>query len=410
MVLNYLWVSFFLIAFVLASVQAFVFGNTQVFQQMVKATLDASETGFQVALGLTGTMTMWLGFMKIGEKAGIVNVLAFLFGPFFRRLFPEIPPNHPSLTPIFMKFSMNILGLDNASTPLGIKAMKEMQDLNPSPDTASNAQIMFTVLNTTGLTLIPITIIAYRVQYGAQNPTDIFMPIILATSVTNISALMMVAFIQKINVFNKVFLAYLGVFVAFLLSMVLYFAYLPPSEISRVSGFMSNFLLFSLIVTFISMAVWQKVNVYESFIEGAKEGFEVAIRIIPYLVGILVGIAVFRASGALEFMINSLKYVLQESGVEGEYSFALPVAFLKPLSGTGASGMMQDIMKTYGPDSFMGYLACVFQGTTDTTLYIIAVYFGAINIKKIRYTATVGLLADVIGLTSAIWIAYFFFS
>ncbi|TAE72754.1 MAG: hypothetical protein EAZ85_08935 [Bacteroidetes bacterium] len=409
MVLNYLWVSFFLIAFVLASTQAFFYGNTQVFQQMVKATLEASETGFQVALGLTGTMTMWLGFMKIGEKAGIVNVLAFLFGPFFRRLFPEIPPNHPSLTPIFMKFSMNILGLDNASTPLGIKAMKEMQDLNPSPDTASNAQIMFTVLNTTGLTLIPITIIAYRVQYGAQNPTDIFMPIILATSITNISALLMVAFIQKINVFNKVFLAYLGVFVTFLLGIVLYFAYLPPSEISRVSGFMSNFLLFSLIITFISMAVWQQVNVYEAFIEGAKEGFEVAIRIIPYLVGILVGIAVFRASGALEFMLNSLKYLLQEAGVEGEYSFALPVAFLKPLSGTGASGMMQDIMKTYGPDSFMGYLACVFQGTTDTTLYIIAVYFGAVNIKKIRYTATVGLLADVIGLTAAIWIAYFFF-
>lgn len=409
MVLNYLWVSFFLIAFVLASTQAFLFGNTQVFQQMVKATLEASETGFQVALGLTGTMTMWLGFMKIGEKAGIVNVLAFLFGPFFRRLFPEIPANHPSLTPIFMKFSMNILGLDNASTPLGIKAMKEMQDLNPTPDTASNAQIMFTVLNTTGLTLIPITIIAYRVQYGAKNPTDIFMPIMLATSVTNLSALMMVAFIQKINVFNKVFLSYLGIFVSFLALTVLYFAYLPPADINRVSGFMSNFLLFSLIITFISMAVWQKVNVYEAFIEGAKEGFEVAIRIIPYLVGILVGIAVFRASGALEFMLNSLKYVLQEAGVEGEYSFALPVAFLKPLSGTGASGMMQDIMKTYGPDSFMGYLACVFQGTTDTTLYIIAVYFGAVNIKKIRYTATIGLLADVIGLTAAIWIAYFFY-
>jgi spore maturation protein SpmA len=409
MVLNYLWVSFFLIAFVLASIQAFFYGNMQIFQQMVKATLEASETGFQVALGLTGTMTMWLGFMKIGEKAGIANVLAFLFGPFFRKLFPDIPANHPSLAPIFMKFSMNILGLDNASTPLGIKAMKEMQTLNPTPDTASNAQIMFTVLNTTGLTLIPITIIAYRVQYGAKSPTDIFMPIMLSTSVTNITAMLMVAFVQKINIFNKIILSYILFFVGILLGTMFYFTTLPPAEISRISAFFSNFLLFLLIISFISMALFQKVNVYESFIEGAKEGFEVAIKIIPYLVGILVGIAVFRASGALEFLLNSLKYVLQEVGVEGEYTFALPVAFLKPLSGTGASGMMQDIMKTYGADSFMGYLACVFQGTTDTTLYIIAVYFGAVNIKKIRYTATISLLADIIGLTAAIYITYFFF-
>jgi spore maturation protein SpmA len=410
MVLNYIWIAFFLIAFVIASIQLFFFGDTEIFKRLIESTFTSSKTAFELALGLTGAMAMWLGFMKIGEKAGIVKILTFIFGPFFQRLFPEIPRDHPAITPIFMKLSTNILGLDNAGTPLGIKAMKEMQTLNPTPDTASNAQIMFAVLNTTGLTLIPVTIIVYRTQLGAHNPSDVFIPILLSTTLTAMSAMIMTAIMQKINLFDRVFMAYVFGVVCFLGLTIWYFSSIPQRQISVVSSLVSNFILFSIIVFFIVLAMIKRVNVYEAFIEGAKEGFDVAVKIIPYLVGILVGIAVFRASGALDQVNNGLVWIFDLIGVDGEFTKALPVAFLKPLSGSGASGMMLDVMKQYGPDSFMGQLACVFQGTTDTTLYILAIYFGAVNIKKTRYAAAIGLLADLIGLSSAIFITYLFFS
>jgi spore maturation protein SpmA len=410
MALNYIWIAFFLIAFAIALVQLLVYGDTEIFKKLIESTFTSSKTAFELAIGLTGAMAMWLGFMKIGEKAGIVKILTFLFGPFFKRLFPEIPPNHPAITPIFMKLSTNLLGLDNAGTPLGIKAMKEMQTLNPTPDTASNAQIMFAVLNTTGLTMIPVTIILYRTQLGASNPSDIFIPILLSTTVTALSAMIMTAIVQKINLLDWVFLAYISGILAFLGLTIFYFSTIPQEKISVVSTLVSNLILFSIIVFFILLAISKKVNVYEAFIEGAKDGFEVAVRIIPYLVGILVGIAVFRASGALNYIQEGIIAIFEYFNIDGEFSIALPVAFLKPLSGSGASGMMVDIMKQYGPDSFMGQLACVFQGTTDTTLYILAIYFGSVNIKKTRYAASIGLLADLIGLTSAIFITYLFFT
>lgn len=409
MALNYIWIVFFLTAFAIALFQLVVNGNTDIFRKLVEATFDSSKTGFELAIGLTGAMTLWLGIMKIGEKAGVVKILTFLFAPFFKRLFPEIPSDHPAITPIFMKFTANILGLDNAGTPLGIKAMKELQSLNPNPEVASNAQIMFAVLNTTGLTLIPITIMAYRIQKGAADPTDIFIPILLSTSVTALSGMLIVAIIQRIDIFNFIFLAYMAAFLGFLACTITYFYNLPQEQIRIVSSVVSNVLLFSIIIFFILLAIWRNVNVYESFIEGAKEGFDVAVRIIPYLVGILVAIAVFRTSGALDMIVKGLEMIFEYFQVNGEFTFALPVAFLKPLSGSGAVGMMNSIMDTYGADSFMSKMACVFQGTTDTTLYILAIYFGSINVRQTRYAATAGLLASFIGLTAAVFITYIFF-
>jgi spore maturation protein SpmA len=409
MVLNYIWIGFFLIAFLIASVQLFVFGNYTIFKDLVDASFTSSKTAFELAIGLTGAMAMWLGFMKIGEKAGIVKILTFVFGPFFKRLFPEIPQNHPAITPIFMKLSANFLGLDNAGTPLGIKAMKEMQTLNPTPEVASNAQIMFAVLNTTGMTFIPITILAYRVQYQAHNPANVFIPILLSTSIAFFSALIITAIIQKINLLDKVLLTYLLALIGIITATIAYFSTIPLERVSSISGAVSNFSLFSIIIFFMVLATVKKISVYEAFIEGAKEGFETAVRIIPFLVCFLVGIAVFRASGALTFLLNGIESVTDYFGITGEYIYALPVALLKPLSGSGAQAAMIDVIKNFGPDSLMGQLACVFQGTTDTTLYILAVYFGAVNIKKTRYAAGVGLIASFIGMISAIFVTYIFF-
>ncbi|NJO03791.1 MAG: hypothetical protein HC880_20890, partial [Bacteroidia bacterium] len=378
MALNYIWIAFFLVAFLIAFFQLLIHGDTEIFKRLVESTFTSSRTAFELSLGLTGAMAMWLGIMKIGERAGIVKVLTFVFGPFFKRLFPEIPSNHPAITPIFMKLSANLLGLDNAGTPLGIKAMREMQTLNKNPDTASNAQIMFAVLNTTGLTLIPVTILAYRTQLGAENPSDVFIPILLSTTVTAFTGMIFVAVMQRINLLDPIFLSYLVGILGFIGATILYFSSIPQEQISEVSSVVSNFLLFFIIVFFILLALFRRVNVYEAFIEGAKDGFDVAVKIIPYLVGILVGIAVFRTAGALELITSGMESIFEYFEVNGEFTFALPVAFLKPLSGSGSSGMMLDIMKTYGPDSFMGKLACVFQGCTDTTLFILAVYFGSV--------------------------------
>lgn len=410
MALNYIWIAFFLIAFLIALFQLLINGDTEIFRKLVESTFTSSKSAFELAIGLTGAMAMWLGIMKIGEKAGIVKMLTFVFGPFFKRLFPEIPSEHPAIPPIFMKLSANILGLDNAGTPLGIKAMKEMQTINKTPDTASNAQIMFAVLNTTGLTLIPVTILVYRTQLGAANPSDIFIPILLSTTVTALSALVMIAIYQRINLFDPVFLIYIVSAVTLITLTIYYFSILPDDQISVVSGVVSNFILFFIIVFFIILALVQRVNVYDAFIEGAKDGFDVAIKIIPYLVGILIGIGVFRTSGALDYLNNGFEIIFQYVGLNGEFTKALPVAFLKPLSGSGATGMMVELMKTYGPDSLQGKMACVFQGTTDTTLYILAIYFGSVNIRKTRYATTVALLSALIGLVSAIFITYMFFS
>ncbi len=410
MALNYIWISFFLIAFFIAIFQMIFSGDTEIFGRLVDSTFTTSRTAFELAIGLTGAMTMWLGIMKIGEKAGIVRILTFIFGPFFQRLFPEIPKNHPAITPIFMKLSASLLGLENAGTPLGIKAMREMQTLNPNPDVASNAQIMFAVLNSTGLTLIPVTILVYRTQLNAAVPSDVFIPILLSTTVTALSGMILVAFIQKINLLDWVFLSYLGAILGFIGLTIYYFTSLPQEQISIISSLVSNFLLFAIIIFFIILALIQRINVYEAFIEGAKDGFDVAVQIIPFLVGILIGIGVFRTSGALDYIMMGLEFLFESLGVNGEFIYALPVAFMKPLSGSGSSGMMLDLMKTYGADSLIGKLACVFQGSTDTTLYIMAVYFGSVNIRQTRYAASAGLFADLIGLTAAIFITYVFFT
>ncbi len=409
MALNFIWVAFFVIAFTIALIRLLIFQDIGIFEELVRATFDSSKSAFDVSLSLTGAMALWLGIMKIGEKGGIIKILNFVFGPFFQRLFPEIPKDHPAITSIFMKLSANFLGLDNAGTPLAIKAMREMQTLNPTPHIASNAQIMFTVLNTTGLTLIPITILAFRTELGAENPSDIFIPILLSTTVTGLTALIIVAIIQKIKIWDPIFLAYLLGILGFISLCILYFGSLPDDQISKVSSIVSNFLLFFIIILFIVLGLANGVNVYDAFIEGAKEGFEVAVKIIPYLVGILVGIAVFQTAGALELLQKGLELFFDRLQMSGEFTFALPVAFLKPLSGSGSQGMMLSIMQDFGPDSFMGKLACVFQGTTDTTLFILAVYFGAVNIKQTRYAAAVGLIADVVGLTASVYITYIFF-
>ncbi|WP_027000781.1 nucleoside recognition domain-containing protein [Eisenibacter elegans] len=411
MILNYIWIGFFLLAFIIACVRLVVLGDTEVFPILVNSTFESAETAFKLALNLTGAMAMWLGIMKIGEKAGVVSLLAYLFGPFFKRLFPEIPANHPAIAPIFMKLSANLLGLDNAGTPLGIKAMKEMQSLNPTPDTASNAQIMFAVLNTTGLTFIPVQVLLYRSQYGAANPAEVFIPILLSTSITALSGMMIVAVRQRLNLFDRVFLTYLlGIF-AVLSTLIYTFSQLPQERISHVSGVLSNFLLFSIIIFFIVLALvrGQGNQVFSAFIEGAKEGFDVMVQLIPYLVSVLIAVGVFRDVKALDVIISYLEYMFRQFSLDPEFTKALPVAFMKPLSGSGATGMALDTMKAYGVDSFAGKLSSVFQGTTDTTLFILAVYFGSVNIKKIRYATSAGLMADLIGITAAIIICYLFF-
>ncbi|GEO03064.1 membrane protein [Adhaeribacter aerolatus] len=409
MALNYLWIAFFLIAFVIALFKLIFFQDTAIFQALVTSTFDNAKTGFEISLGLTGVMTLWLGLMKIGERGGIVAILAKAVGPFFNRIFPDLPKNHPVFGSILMNFSANMLGLDNAATPLGLKAMKEMQELNPTKETASNPQIMFLVLNTAGLTVIPISIMVYRTQMGAADPTDIFIPILLTTLISAFFGLILVAIYQRINLFDWVIMAYLGT--AFLLIglVIYYLAGQPQEQVAIISQVVSNVILFSIIVAFITLAWLRKVNVYDAFIEGAKEGFGVAINIIPYLVAMLVAIGVFRASGALDMVVNGMGWVFAQMGFDTEFVPALPVAFMKPLSGSGARGLMLDAMKTYGADSFVGRVASCIQGSTETTFYILAVYFGSVGIRNTRYSVTCGLLADLVGVTTAIFMAYLFF-
>lgn len=409
MVLNYIWAAFFLIAFFIALFQLIFFQNTEIFQQLVASTFDNAKLGFEISLGLTGVMTLWLGLMKVGEKGGIIAIFARMVGPFFNRLFPEIPRNHPVFGSILMNFSANMLGLDNAATPLGLKAMKEMQELNPDKDTASNAQIMFLVLNTSGLTIIPISVMVFRAQLGAADPSDVFIPILLATFFSTIVGLIAVALYQRINLLNPVVLAYLGTLLLLIIGLIYYFSIIPQEQVTVISTVASNVILFTIIVSFIGLALIRKVNVYESFIEGAKEGFMVAVTIIPYLVAILVAIGVFRASGALDLLVDGIGYLVSLTDLNTDFVPALPVAFMKPLSGSGARGMMVEALNTYGVDSFVGRVASAIQGSTETTFYILAVYFGSVGIRKTRYALTCGLLADFAGIIAAILISYLFF-
>lgn len=410
MVLNYIWIGFFLLAFIFAIGQLIFTGNTEVFGEMVNATFSSAKTGFEISLGLTGVLTLWLGLMKVGEKGGVVKIFSRLVGPFFRKLFPELPPDHPAYGSIMMNLAANMLGLDNAATPMGLKAMKEMQEVNKQKNVASDAQIMFLVLNTSGLTIIPISVMVYRAQLGAANPADIFIPILLATFFSTLAGMISVAVAQKINLLNRTILLYLGGMTAVILGIIWYFSSLPREEIASISTFAASFILFSVIVSFIVLAMVKRVNVYDSFIEGAKEGFGIAIKIIPFLVAILVAIGVFRASGAFDLIISGIGKAAAFMGFDTGFVDALPTAFMKPLSGAGARGMMVDAMTVHGADSFVGRLSSTFQGATDTTFYIIAVYFGSVGIKNTRYAVTCGLIADFAGIIAAIFIGYLFFA
>lgn len=418
MALNYIWIGFFLVAFVVAVIKLIFFQDYEIFSKLVKALFDSSETAFNISIGLTGILTLWLGLMRIAEKSGIVKVMAMVIGPFFKHLFPGIPIRHRAMFPIMMNFAANMLGLDNAATPMGLKAMKEMQRLNPTKDTATDAQIMFLVLNTSGLTLIPITVIMFRSQFGANQPTDIFIPILLATLCSTVVGLIVVALYQKLNLLKPVVLAYLGGIIAFVAGTIYAFQQMQPAQIEIVTKVTSNVILFSIIIAFILMALKQKRNAYELFIEGAKEGFGMAITIIPFLVAILVSVAVFRASGGMDFLISGIGTFFEFLGVDTRFVEALPTAFMKPLSGGGARGMMLDLMREKqaltagsigGANYFSSTLACVLQGSTDTTLYVLAVYFGSVSIRKTRHALTCGLLADLAGIIAAIFISYLFF-
>lgn len=410
MALNYIWIGFFLIAFVVGLVRLIFFGDVDIFPEMVNSTFDSAKTGFEISLGLTGVLTLWLGLMRIGEKGGVVNVFARLVGPFFTRLFPGLTKDHPAFGPMMMNISANMLGLDNAATPMGLKAMEEMQKTNKDQDTASNPMIMFLVLNTSGLTIIPISVMVYRAQLGAANPSDIFLPILLATFFSTLVGLITVALYQKINLLDRVVLAYLGGLTAMVVAIIVYFSYLSQEQITLISTIASNLILFSVIILFILLALRKKVNIYESFIEGAKEGFQIAIKIIPFLVAILVAIGVFRASGTLDMLVEGIRWTLDSMGVDTAFVEALPTALMKPLSGSGARGMMVDAMSTYGADSFVGRVASTVQGATDTTFYIIAVYFGSVGIKNTRYAVSAGLIADFAGIIAAVLMAYLFFN
>ena len=410
MVLNYIWIAFFLIGFIVALSRLIVSGDTQIFNELVNSVFGNAKTGFEISLGLTGALTLWMGLLKVGEKGGVIAILGKMIGPLFQKLFPELPKGHPAHGSIMLNIAANMLGLDNAATPMGLKAMKEMHEINPVKERASNAQIMFMVINAAGLTIIPVSIIVYRTQLGAANPADIFIPILISTFAALLTGIISVAIIQKINLLDRVVLSYLGGLTAIVLGIIIYFSNLPKEQISALSTFAANFTLMLIIITFIVLAFVKKVNVYDSFIEGAKEGFNIAIKIIPFLVAILVAIGVFRASGAMDFIIDAIAAFFAWMGVDTQFTGALPVAFMKPLSGSGARGLMIDAMTTHGADSFIGRLACTMQGTTDTTFYIVAVYFGSVGIKNTRHAIGCGLLADLAGFTTAIFVAYLFFS
>ncbi|RMG81396.1 MAG: hypothetical protein D6707_04885 [Bacteroidetes bacterium] len=410
MVLHYIFFLFFLIAFVFALLQFFINGNTEIFNQIVDSTFEMSKVSVDISIYLIGVMTLWLGFMNIGEKGGAVQILAKIVAPFFKRIFPEIPKNHPVMGSILMNFSANMLGLDNAATPLGIKAMEELQELNPKKDTASNAQIMFLVLNTSGLTLIPVSILAIRAAEGAQNPAEVFIPILLATFCSSMAGLIFTSIAQKINLFNKVVLAYLISASLIIAGIITYFTSLSPEDVKTQSALIGNGILFSVIIFFLTLGYRKKIDLFSTFIEGAKEGFSIAVKIIPYLVGMLVAIGVFRTSGALSYLISGIEKLFLLFNLDTEFVKALPVAFMKPLSGSGARAMMVEVIHTYGVDSFAGKLAATFQGTTETTFYTLAVYFGAVGVKNTRNAVPLGLLADLAGIIAAIFISYIFFS
>ena len=407
MALSHIWVAFFLITFVVACIKL-LGGDTEIFEKIVKAMFDSAATGATISLGLIGMMTFALGIMKIGEKGGMIAIIARLVGPFFNKLFPEIPKNHPALGSILMNFSANALGLDNAATPLGLKAMKELQELNPVKDTASNAQIMFIVLNASSLTLLPISIMAFRQEAGAAMPSDVFIPILIATFFSTLAGLLTVAWCQKINLWDKTILAYLGGLTAAIGGALYYFSSLEPAQMQIVSRVVGNFVLFGLFVSFIALAFYKRINVYDAFVEGAKEGFQVAVNIIPYLVAILVAIAVFRASGTMDYLVGAIAWVFSALGFDTRFVEALPVALMKPLSGSGARGLMVELMQTNGADDFAARVACVIQGSTETTFYVLAVYFGSVAIKKTRHAVPCALLAELAGVITAICVAYVF--
>lgn len=411
MVLNIIWLIFFFGAFIACMVQWIAFGDTQIFNKTIMGAFDMSKTAFEIALGLTGILSLWLGIMKIGEKAGAVQILAKIVSPLFSRLFPEVPKDHPVVGTMLMNVSANMLGLDNAATPMGLQAMKQLQDLNPNEDktVASNSQIMFLVLNASGLTLIPVSIMTYRAQMGAANPSDVFLPILLSTFFSTIAGIIAISFFQKVKLKDPVTVAWLGGLSACVIAIMVYFSHLTAEAIGTTSLFISGIVLLGLIVAFMALAVYKKVQAYEAFVEGAKDGFHTAVMVIPYLVAILVGVAVFRASGAMDLLMNGISCVLACFGIGNDVVPALPTAFMKPLSGGGARGMMIDAMKTFGADSFAGRLSSMFQGATDTTFYIIAVYFGSVGIKKTRHALTCALISDAVGIISAIAIAYLFF-
>lgn len=409
MVLNYIWIAFFIVAFFIALFKLIFWGDTTVFPEIMNSTFSTAKTAFEISLGLTGVLSLWMGIMKIGERGGLVDLLAKMLAPIFTRVFPDIPKGHPVTGTMFMNFAANMLGLDNAATPMGLKAMQELQELNPKKDTATNPMIMFLVLNTSGLTLIPMTVLAYRTQLGAAQPTDVFIPILLATTVATIAGLVITSIYQRINLFNRPMMLFLVGVCLFIALGTWGMTMLSRNDVEIFSTSIANVLLFSIIIAFITAGVLRRINVYEAFIEGAKEGFSTAIRIIPYLVAILVAIGVFRASGGMDFIMGGVAWCVEACGGNSDFVGALPTAIMKPLSGSGARGLMIDAMTTYGPDSFAGRLACIFQGATDTTFYILAVYFGSVGIRKTRHAISCGLLADLAGILAAIAIAYIFF-
>ncbi len=409
MALNYIFIAFILIAFVVALVQMIFFGNTAIFNEILQSVFGSAKSGFEISLGLTGILTFWMGILKVAEHGGAMNVLSRMVAPFFTRIYPDIPKDHPALSSIFLNMSANMLGLDNAATPMGLQAMQQMQELNPKKDTASNPMIMFLVLNTAGLVLVPMTVMMYRAQFGAANPADVFLPIVIATLCAWMTGLILVAAIQKINIFNRVVMGVLLSLIALIGGLVYFFSKLSQEQITDYSSFAAAFIILSIIVAFVLMAVKKKINVYNSFIEGAKEGFKVAVGIIPYLVSILVAIGMFRASGAMDLLVDGIRYLVVLTGANTDFVEALPTAFMKPLSGSGARGMMVETMKQFGADSFVGRLSSIIQGSTDTTFYILAVYFGSVKITNTRYAVLAGLAADLVGITAAILLGYLFF-
>lgn len=410
MVLNYIWIAFFVIAFVVALVRLVFWGDLEVFPAIINSTFDSSKTAFDISLGLTGILSLWLGIMKIGEQGGVINLFSRILGPLFSKLFPDIPKGHPVTGSIFMNLAANMLGLDNAATPLGLKAMEGLQELNPRKDTASNPMIMFLVLNTSSLTLIPISIMVYRAQLGAAQPTDVFVPILLATFFSTLAGIITVSLYQRINLLNRTILLFLGGTSLLIGGIIYFFTTLGRAQIDAYSTTFANVFLFVIIIGFILVGVRKKINVYNAFVDGAKEGFQTAVRIIPYLVAILVSIGVFRASGSMDFLIQGISSLIDWCGIDNQFVGALPTALMKPLSGSGARGLMVDAMSTYGADSFVGRLACIFQGSTDTTFYILAVYFGSVGITKTRHAVPCGLLSDLAGILAAIFICYLFFN